>query len=638
MQNKFGLKDLVLCLLIGGVALSIWLSMKQQDRQWEQTRDLLAKLTSLEAQVSRVQSKLDSGLSVSAAASAPANPVQAAGGAKDESWARPGVTIQWQPPYLPATDPRTQPGFQPGGECTEVWETQLGRLTPYISSDVYGRRIQELVVQSLADYDAKTLKHTGQLAEAWQIDPKGLWLRARIRPEARFSDGKPVTAEDVRWSYHDYLMNEEVEAERVRSFIRDSIKKVVVIDDRTVEFEFFEPLAVNEGNALRTLLVLPKHIYSQFTPAQINRGTGLLVGSGPFRLRGFDPDNQWTPPADVVLERNEQYWSVKPPLDVLRFKGITVEIARLNAFKKGDADIITPSAPQFVSVEQDPAWNTPDKARFLKWVNMRSGYSFIAWNCGMRNGKLTPFHDKRVRLAMTHLIDREKLIRDIYSGIGVVAKGVQNPMGPGANPEITPWPFDRKRGLELLKEAGWEDRNGDGMLEDKAGNTFEFEFSYPSGSEISERVANFVMDTYTAAGMKVRKQTAEWAKFQDFLKLRDFDAITLGWGASGPESDPKQIFHSDAIKGQGDNFVQWSNPDADRLIEEGRREMDFDKRMRIWQQLEKVLHEEQPYTFMRVPPWLRIASPKMMNIQTYFKGLQHDEFFRGGASVPTTGN
>ena len=66
--------------------------------------------------------------------------------------------------------------------------------------------------------------------------------------------------------------------------------------------------------------------------------------------------------------------------------------------------------------------------------------------------------------------------------------------------------------------------------------------------------------------------------------------------------------------------------------------MDFDKRMRIWQQLEKVLHEEQPYTFMRVPPWLRIASPKMMNIQTYFKGLQHDEFFRGGASVPTTGN
>jgi peptide/nickel transport system substrate-binding protein len=651
MPNRFGLKDLLLFVLIGIGLLFTGLSMCQSDRYWRRNEDVRARLQAIEAQlggldgtvrdvgaqVNTLKSAVEQGVKVTGPAPAPGAPAPATGApaaSSGDSWARPGVKIERQPPFTFATDPRSLPDVQPGGEITEIWEAQTKTLTPSISTDVYSRRLQELVLESLGAYNSKTLEIQGVLAEAWQVDPQGLWLRARLRQGVRFSDGQPVTAEDIRWSFHDYLMNEQIEAERTRSIYRDSIEKVTVIDPRTVEFTFKNVLFTNVSNALG-LFILPKHIYSELSPAQINRSTGMLVGSGPFKMRAFNADNQWAPPADIVIERNEQYWGPRPVVAALRYQAVNEEIGRLNAFAKGDAHIITPSAPQFVSKSADPDWQA--RANFLQWVNMRSGYSFIAWNCGERNGKLTPFHDRRVRLAMTHALDREKLIRDIYKGIGVVAKGNQPLGSPGSDPDIKPWPFDPARAAELFKEAGWEDRDGNGVLEDKLGSEFTFQFTYAGGSEIGDRIAKFVKDAYQAAGIKVEINSVEWAKYTDLLKTRDFDAITLGWGASAPESDPRQIFHSESIKNQGDNFAQWISPKADELIDAGRREMDPVKRAAVWRQLEAELHQQQPYTFLRTPPWLRLTAKHLGNVNTYPKGLEPAEYFLGKTATPTPG-
>jgi len=545
MHNRFGAKDFILYLLVGLALLLLVFSLVQGDRAWKRNEEALARTKAIEEQLGRmgnavgtlkgqvdqVQRAFEQGINTAppatttptqvARASSPATttPTQVARAsppatttATDDSWARPGFPIERQPPMAFTTDPRAYANMIEGGEISEIWEAQTKTLTPNISTDVYSRRVQELVLQGLADFDPKTLKRTGILAEAWQVDPAGLWLRARLRPGVRFSDGVPLTAEDIRWSFADYIMNEQIEAERTRSIIRDSIAGVTVIDPRTVEFTFKQPLASNVDNALG-LSILPKHVYSKLTPAQINKATGLLMGSGPFRLRGFNPDNQWAPPADIVLERNEQYWGPRPTLDTIRYQAINDEIGRINTFAKGDADIITPSSPQFASKSADPAWE--ERATFLKWVNMRSGYSFIAWNGGERNGKLTPFHDPRVRLAMTHALDREKIIRDIYSGIGVVAKGNQPLASPGSNPDIKPWPYDPDRAMALFKEAGWEARGSDGILKDKFGNEFKFQFTYSGGSEISDRIAKFIKDAYTQAGIRVELRPVEWAVYTD---------------------------------------------------------------------------------------------------------------------------
>jgi peptide/nickel transport system substrate-binding protein len=651
MQNRFGIKDFFLFVLIAAVGLIVVFNMIQQDRAFTRNTETLDRVKGLEGQIGalasqvnststslgRLEQRVASGIvappapSAANASQAQANASSAPSGSQDAPWARKGVKIDWQPEPEPPTDPRSIAGYQPGGEITELWEAQTKCLTPNISTDVYSRRIQELVLESLGDYDPKTLKMHGILADAWQIDPEGKWLRAHIRANARFSDGTPLTAEDIRYSFHDYLMNEQIEAERSRSIYRDSIEKVEVIDPLTVEFSFKERLFSNVSNALG-LSIVPKHIYSTLSPQQINRSTGLLVGSGPFRIKNFNVDKQWAPPEDVVLERNEQYWGTKPAISVLRYRGVNEEIARLNTYFAGQAEIITPTSQQFVSKKDEPEWL--NRTQFLNWVNMRSGYSFIAWNCGERNGKLTPFADKRVRRAMTLALDRERMIQDIWKGIGQVAKGNQPLGSPGANDKIKPWPFNRTEALRLLKEAGYEDRNGDGLLEDKLGSPFSFQYTYSAGGEIAERVAKFVKDAYAAIGIKVEPRGVEWAVYTDLLKTRDFDAITLGWGANAPESDPVQIFHSKSIQNQGDNFAQWNNSDADRLIDQGRREMDDDKRAAIWRDFEAVLHEEQPYTFVRVPPWLRFVSKDVGNVVMYPKGLEPAEYFRTGATVP----
>ncbi len=638
MQNRFGLKDVLVVLLLLAVLGSVWLSMVQKTRMEVAVEGIRTKLSDMERQTALLQREVEQGFADGVIVSQAGTSHAAGGAATSDAWARPGISIQRWPTPCPATDPTTQPGYSIGGEFTEIFEAQPAKLVPFIQSDVYGTRVLDRVGESLGTYNPKTLKMEGQLADAWQVDPDGLWIRAHINPRARFSDGHPVTAEDVRWTNMDFVGNPLIEAERARS-TQDNLKGVTVIDEQTAEFTFKEPFFTNVLVAFGNQ-ILPKHWYSQFEPTQLNQATGLLMGSGQFKLERLpsgpnDLSVQWTPGEDVVLVRNEQYWGQKPPLERLRFKTITDELARLVAFRNGEGSLILPTSPQFNSVLRDE----PDfeKANYaLKWVNMRCGYSFIAWQCGPRAGKeLTPFADARVRRAMTHLLDRERMIRDIWDGIGIVSKGPMNPESPASDPAIDPIPYDFERGKALLAEAGWQDRNGDGILEDAEGKKFGFEYTYAGGGEISERLARFVKDSYAKAGIEVTTRPVDWSRYQELLKLRDFDAITLGWGNNAPESDPRQIWHSESIREGGDNFVQWKNADADALIEKGRRTMNEAERVLVWRQLEATIVAEQPYTFVRVSPWLRFISRKFGNVNTYRSGLQPEEFF--AVSVPTPG-
>jgi peptide/nickel transport system substrate-binding protein len=229
---------------------------------------------------------------------------------------------------------------------------------------------------------------------------------------------------------------------------------------------------------------------------------------------------------------------------------------------------------------------------------------------------------------MTLCLDREKMIRDCWEGIGAVAKGSVNPESPASDPAIKPWPFDPEKGRALLAEAGWKDRNGDGIIENDRGEPFKFEFTRSGSGELAERISSFVKDSYGKVGIVVEVRVIDWSVMQEILKSRDFDALTMGWSASAPESDPRQIFHSESIKEGGDNFVQWSSPRADALIDRIRSTMDDAERMRVWHEFEATLHDEQPYTFIRVAPWLRFVKKSVGNVQTHKTGLEPWEFFR----------
>ncbi|VAX41610.1 hypothetical protein MNBD_PLANCTO03-1054, partial [hydrothermal vent metagenome] len=280
MENRFGLKDFIIIIGLLVIAVSVWLTMAQDDRRWKQNSEMLTRISSLEQQLAQVDDQLKRVPSIESEVSKISETlrngiavigntsnggVEGNGGGNegvsgevtapppaeehDTAWARPGVEIAWQEPWDFATDPRSDPRYRQGGEFTETFNAQPSKLTPVLGEDTYSRRIQDQICDSLAEYDAETLVLRGTLAEAWQYDPDGLWVRIKIRDDARFSDGVPVTAEDVRWTFHEYINNPELETESLRSLLTQ-VDRVEVISDKVVEYHFKAPGAYNLRNAV----------------------------------------------------------------------------------------------------------------------------------------------------------------------------------------------------------------------------------------------------------------------------------------------------------------------------------------------------------------------------------------------------
>lgn len=658
MQNRFGFKDLVVLIAVIATAVSVWLSMVQSDRRWKQSRDISTSLEEIERQAARVQrtlddsgvaglgarveaierrlnevkARLEQGVTVSGAASAPSDTKGVSTSTRDTAWAVEGVPIAWQPELRHGVDPAQVEGYRNGGAVTEIFNAQAQNVMPLIYKDVYGAYIYERIGEFLAEWNPATLQLRGVLAEAWQMDPAGQWLRARIRPQARFSDGEPVKAEDVVWTFN-FMRNPQVQAERPRS-ITDTISEVVALDERTVEFRFNQVIFTNLSAAMNTFVILPKHFYEKFTPTQYNKSTGLVVGSGPFKFATLSPE--WAPGQDVVLVRNEQYWGPRPAYDSLRFKFISNDLSRVTAFNNGEGDITTPSSTQFKQFSGRPEWIGENDAR--QWFNVRGGYNFIGWNCGQRNRRPTPFADKRVRRAMTMMLDREMIVNELFEGYGRVSTGPFNSVTEQANPGILPLPYDVAGARKLLEEAGWKDRDGNGVIENEAGQEFEFEFTYAIGNETTDKLVKYTKDQAAKLGIRVSLRQMDWSVFMSTVDNRDYDAMTMGWSPSSPESDPQQLWHSRYIDNQGDNFVQWANAEADEMIEKGRRELDAVKRMQYWHRLHAIIHEDQPYTFMVERPWLRFVSKRLGNFQEYKKGFGYGELFVRGGSAGAPSN
>jgi peptide/nickel transport system substrate-binding protein len=611
MEIRFGLKDFVVFFLIFALGAGVLLLLVQGERRWEETRALRQSVE----QQTKLLADIERALNAErASASAPAA----------ESWARPNVPITTPRPWDFQSDPRSQPNFATGGTLTELFEGKTRTLTPYLANDPYSFRIvHESVCESLAALDPVSFELRGVLAEAWQEDPAGRWLRVKIRNDAAFSDGGPVTAEDVRFTFADYIMNQEFNAGAYRSEA-GQIEKIEAVSNKVVEFTFKEPRYTNLRAALRNS-ILPAHFYKGFTPEQLNASTSLLMGSGPYRLESLDPENQWKPDSEVVLARNERYWGPPertPPIGRLRFVFVPDNGARLVELEEGRGDMMRSTPEQHAAKSKDPSFN--EEYRALAWTNMRSGFAIIAWNCGPRNGKPTPFADARVRRAMTQAFDRERINRDFFEGLCEVATGPFPKWQ--ADPAIKPWPFDIEASRRLLADAGWADRDGDGAIENERGEALTWELTSARGSIVGERVSPYLIDQCKKLGVAVTTRVVDAATLGQLRQSLDYDAMPTQWSWSDPTFDPFQTLHSSQIGG-GDNWIQYQNPEVDALIEQARRTIEPAARAELWHQVHRILHEDQPSLYLLNVPWMRFISKRIENVHTYPAGLDRREWF-----------
>ncbi|SFD05226.1 peptide/nickel transport system substrate-binding protein [Thiohalospira halophila DSM 15071] len=581
----------------GLTALLILLAMFQVDRQWRELAEIREAVEEQRDRIGDLRREL---------ARRPA----ATGAAEGQE--RPTVP----PAFQRAHEASQEPDFAPGDWRVHALGQGLDTLTPLVSTDAYASEIQNYVLESLLVRHPETLEWQGLLARDWEVAEDGLTITFELRRGLRFSDGEPLTAEDVAFSY-DFIMDEDIAAPRQRAYYR-RVQEVEAVDEHTVVFRFAEPyfkaLSLAGG-----LPVLAEHYYGRFRedPEAFNNSRSRLFGSGPYR---FPAAGEWTPDSGrVELERNPRYWGpVEPSFRRLVWEVIENDSARLTTYRNGDIDLYQARPREFEDLLEDPALMERSESR--AYMSPTGGYSYIAWN--QREGAETPFHDPRVRRAMTFLTDREALIQEVLAGHAEVAVSPFNPRSPQHDDGIEPRGHDPERARALLAEAGWEDRNGDGVLEDEAGNDFSFELTYVQASTDTQRVVEYLRDAWARAGVEMVPRPTEWSVMLEAIDQGDYDAITLGW-TSDIEIDIYQMFHSSQI-GEGDNYVGYSNPELDAVIEQARATVEEGSRMALWHRAERHLFEDQPYTFLFRRETLLLMDDRFRNVQQTRLGLNAD--------------
>jgi peptide/nickel transport system substrate-binding protein len=615
MENRFGIKDLFLFLLIAGLIVVVVMAMYQFDRQYQEVLTIKQQNNDLTTDIAKIRRQLAEGVQ----AVALTGPL--AGGGTGSSTQ---PTTQKVDTFTHLRAAEKMPGFATGDWLIDNFATKIGKLTPFTSSDIYQQWIEGQVMEGLCATDPYSLEQVPRLATRWDISPDGLTQRYYLRRGVEFSDGAPLNADDVIFTF-DWMRNPAVNADRARSYFTD-LKDVKKIDDYTVEFTFNKYYFLSFQQVTSTS-IMPRHFYSKYTPDQFNEATGLLMGSGPYKLEN---PTGWTPTGQgVTLVRNERYWGEPATFDRLVFKEVEGEATEMVMYGNQEIDLIRCTPEQYNKLKSDQ--RVMSFSNNFEYDYMYGGYVYCGWNqVRIQDGKesKTFFADKRVRQAMTMLLDRDQMCREIFLGYATPATGPFSPNSPQYDHSVKAWPHDEAAAKALLEQAGFKDRNGDGIIDGPDGQPFKFKITYPSGSETWEKVVLSMKDSYARAGIIAEPERVDWPVLVQKLNTSNFDAVTLGW-SSVPEDDPYQIFHSDSIKGQGDNRTHYINPELDRLIEKARGTVDKEQRMQLWHQIHRVLHEDEPYTFLFDRKALKLIAKRIHNVSTSTIGLNF-EYLNGG--------
>jgi peptide/nickel transport system substrate-binding protein len=511
-------------------------------------------------------------------------------------------------------------------------------MNPITTNDASASEIQGYMYETLNNLDPVTFELIPYLAQLPEISSDHLSYTYQLKKNVAFSDGKPLTGEDVIFSMK-CIKDPYVDDAALRNYY-ESVKRIDLVngDPYKVKITMSKPYwrAIYSNSSFP---IVPKHIldpqnqsdkftwdeltdfksasknpniqkFADFLNSQeVSRDPKYVIGSGPYIM------DSWRTGQEVTLHRNQNYWDrANTPAYVNKvvFRTIQDNSAALVAAKNNEID------EMYVIVPSDYYNNIKDPIEYhlRKAQPSEPGYGYIAWN---ENSPL--FSDKRVRLALSYMVDRKELIARIMYNDAVP---IQSPVFYKQTKflEDLPYiPYDPEKAKQLLSEAGWKDSDGDGVL-DKIidGKKVDFNFTfliYPS--PVRKQILLVVIDALKKVGINAGLQELEWTVYLDKLKRHEFDATMGAWTSSVLPPDPYQIWHSSQAQGEGSNFISFKNAVSDSLIEQYRNEFDENKRIEILKEWQKVIYDQQPYTFLWSGKARYIFNVRFKNTRWYNK-------------------
>lgn len=501
-----------------------------------------------------------------------------------------GITIEG------AIKPIGNPNAPQGGTFNYNLGSEPTTLHPITGTDLYNQTIIGLTCDSLADRNPETYDWMPGLAEKIEISPDGTQFTFHIRKDTKFHDGQPLTAEDVKFSF-DMVFEPKYEAAHLRPYF-EGIAKAEVIDPLTVKFTAKEKYFGNL-DTLATMTILPKHIYGDVDKSKKMNKT--LVCSGPYKIDKYDQGQSLT------LVRNKEWWGNKVEsykgkynFEHIRMRFIKEEDIALEMLKKGDIDFDGLSPEAYMKKATGAEWGTKSGEAGKKVIKEKvenltpKSYGYIGWNL-----RRELFKDRDSRLALYELMNRPEMNKKFRFEMSLLAAGPWYQQSEYAKPGLKPVSFDPKHAAEILKKAGWIASPQTGVLEKTIdGKKTEFKFTLTYANKDTEKYWVLYQSDLKKVGVVMNLQLLEWNSFLKNLDENNFDACALGWGGGSVDLDPKQIWHSSsAVKG-GSNRIGYTNPEVDKLIEQGRSELDKKKRVELFRQVYEKIAHDVPYAFL----------------------------------------
>ena len=466
-------------------------------------------------------------------------------------------------------------------------------LIPFLSDDTASSSICNLVYNGLTKVD-KDLNVTGDLAERWEISEDGLVITFYLRKNVKWHDGMPFTAEDVRFTF-EKILDPAVGCPYISGYI--DIEGIDIPDPHTIRFRYrhpFAPALLKLGMG-----VIPKHLFAEVDDIRRSRYARHPVGTGPYRF------SRWESGRYIVLEANPDYYEHVPGIKRYVFRVIPDQSVQFMELVSGGIDSIPLNPYQFVYRSETREF----RKNIRKYRYLSHSYTYVGYN--MRDPL---FMDKRVRKALSYGIDRKKIIDAVLLGLGESCTGPFLKDTAYYDGSVPGYDHDPGKARRLLREAGWTDTDGDGIIE-KDGRDFVVRISTNQGNQVREDVATVIQGQWAALGIKTDIQVVAWAAFLDqFIKKKNFQAVILGWTIP-VDPDAYAVWHTDSTGEGGLNFVHYSDETVDRLIERGRREFDPARRAEIYRKIHRRLFEDAPYTFLFFPY-------DMPAVEKRFKGIE----------------
>jgi peptide/nickel transport system substrate-binding protein len=484
-------------------------------------------------------------------------------------------------------------------------------MNPILSSSTYGSMVYSMVYASLFEFNEK-FEPEPYVADTWTYTDNNTTLTIKLKSGIKFHDGSDLTADDVVYTIS-AVMDKDYTGPRSSNVA--PIKEITAPDKTTVLIKLKEPSDslledINFG-------ILQKSAFANTPIKELDKHPQNFapIGAGPYKFVEYKRGQY------VTLERIDNWFMNKNPkyegapyIKSLVMKVIPDDSTAQAALENGEIDAHTPDPKDVTRLEKDFA------GKLTVYNYERNGWGYMSLNNSRPH-----LNDKLVRQALTYALDRKAIIAALMDGRAVIPAGPIPSVSWAYDPGIKAFAYDVAKAKQLLEQAGYK-LNAQGIAE-KNGQPLKLTFYGSSGSSLIEGIAALAKKNWKDIGVDLDVQLMDFnAMTENYLKPGKFDVSFAGFSL-GLDPDQTALFHSSAVNGF--NRMRYSNPEVDKLLEQGLRETDQAKRKAIYSQYQKLLVDDAPVIFVYANLYSDVANKKIKGVVNYpgagivSSGFQH---------------